>query len=482
VVAETKALVAACDRTDVVSLAQGVVHWPPPPAAMRAAARLAAEAARGGPQAALLHAYGPTPGWAPLRRALARKMGRMGLAGYQPVVTPGANCAFTVALLALCDETDPVALFPPLYFNHAMSVQMTGGSARLMVAPLSPDLRPELDWLERVCASPNPSDRPRVAVLVNPSNPTGVVLSREELDRAARATAEAGAWLVVDGTYADFAYGDGNGGGGPRHYCPRGPNVVHVFSMSKAYGMMGWRVGWLALPPPPPEEEGGRRRQGEEAQQQGSGGGGGSGAGEAEAEAEAGAEDLGDGGALMSEILKVQDSVPICATQLSQVIALAALEGEAAALAAVGLGADADAAAAVPADESAADFGDAYVAARVADLARHNRPAVRAALSAALGDAGAVLGGDGGIFLFIKLPAPFGERARARASGDDDVIAWLLRRSGVCVLPGSACAAPGYLRVAFANLPAEACAEAAGRLAEGLAELVRRGPGALDDY
>jgi aspartate/methionine/tyrosine aminotransferase len=471
VVAKTKAIIASApDPSNVASLAQGVVHWHPPPAALRTAARLAADAARGDAKSAtLLHSYGPTPGYPPLRKALRRRMEAVGLRGYNPVVTPGANCAFTVALLALADEDDGVVLFPPLYFNHRMTVQMTGGSRHLMLAPIRADLRPDLDWLERVCApaaaastaggdcsaaaaaaaaappsttAPKP---PRVVVLVNPANPTGVALTREELDRAARITAAAGAWLVIDATYADFTYGVEKS-----HYSPAGPNVVHIFSMSKAFGMMGWRVGWLGLPPPSPEAGDGGGGSGHDA-------------------SSSGAEDLGDGGALMDEVLKVQDSIPICATQLSQAVALAALEGDGGDGGAPGQGAAAE------------DFGDAYVSARVGELARFNRPIVRKALVAALGEEN-VLGGEGGIYFFARLPKAFAERAQKRESADDDVVSWLVRHSGVCVLPGSACAAPGWLRVSFANLPPGGpCEEAAARLQRGLEELVRRGVGALDE-
>jgi aromatic aminotransferase len=485
VVAKTKAIIAASGRPDVASLAQGVVHWPPPRAALRTAARLAADAARAaesdavdGPAsssasasaaAILLHSYGPTPGYPPLRAALRRRMARMGLTGYEPVVTPGANCAFTVALLALCDEGDSVALFPPLYFNHRMAVQMTGGARSLLIAPMrESDLRPDLDWLESVCIpTTNTSSKPpppKVVVLVNPANPTGVALTRAELDRAADVTRRSGSWLLIDDTYADFTFD------GREHYCPAGPNVVHLFSMSKAYGMMGWRVGWIALPPEVEEEE---EEQGE------------AGAGAAEATTAAAAttttsprhrhapgeaEDLGEGGLMLSEILKVQDSIPICATQLSQAVALAALEGDGGA---AGGGGD-------DAHDADLDFGDAFVSRRVADLARANRPVVRAALAAALGEDN-VLGGEGGIYFFARLPPAFADRAKRVEGGDDDVVEWLVRQCGVCVLPGSACAAPGWLRVAFANLPATLCEEAAGRLRAGLEELVRRGPAALDD-
>ncbi|KAI8474220.1 MAG: pyridoxal phosphate-dependent transferase [Monoraphidium minutum] len=542
VIAKTKALISASGRADVASLAQGVVHWGPPRAALRAAAAATAAALRapssGG---AALNAYGPTPGLPALRAALKRQLEDRGLGGYAPVVTPGANCAFTVALLALADEDDAVVLFRPVYFNHKMAVQMTGGGRRLLLAPLRQDLRPDLDWLEGVL-SQHPPGRggggpgggggegsgggggeegggsgaaarpPKVVVLVNPANPTGILLTAAELGRAAALTAAAGAWLVIDNTYCDFVYD------GRRHHCPAGPHVVHLFSLSKAYGMMGWRVGYIALPPPGCE-----------------------GTGEAGAAAEAGAagrpeaEDLGDGGPLMSEVLKVQDSIPICAAQISQIVALAALEGDGGGGGESGCGGgggggesgggggggggsesgggggsggggesgggcggggdcgggggrgsgaetrpDSNAGGGGGAEAAGADaeearvgelFGCAYTSARAAALAAGSRGAVRAALESALGP-GAVAGGEGGIYFFARLPLGFEER-------DEDAVRWLVAEHGVCVVPGSACGAPGWLRVAFANLPPAPCAAAAARLGAGLAALAARGPAAL---
>jgi hypothetical protein len=52
-------------------------------------------------------------------------------------------------------------------------------------------------------------------------------------------------------------------------------------------------------------------------------------------------------------------------------------------------------------------------------------------------------------------------------------VEWLIQEHGVCIIPGSACGAPGYVRVAFANLTPEQCSVAAGRLKAGLQQLVR---------
>lgn len=69
-----------------------------------------------------------------------------------------------------------------------------------------------------------------------------MLLSRDEVQRAADLCAAAGAWLVCDNTYEQFVYG------GRAHAAAGGPHILHLFSFSKAYGMMGWRVGYIAFP------------------------------------------------------------------------------------------------------------------------------------------------------------------------------------------------------------------------------------------
>ena len=58
---------------------------------------------------------------------------------------------------------------------------------------------------------------------------------------------------------------------------------------------------------------------------------------------------------------------------------------------------------------------------------------------------------------------------------------WLVRKHGVCVIPGSACGAAGYIRAAYANLQPEACLEAGRRLKQGLQQLVAEGTAVLRD-
>jgi aromatic aminotransferase len=67
-------------------------------------------------------------------------------------------------------------------------------------------------------------------------------MSKAELERAAATTRAAGCWLIIDNTYEHFTYND------VEHKSVYGPNIINIFSFSKAYGMMGWRMGYLAFP------------------------------------------------------------------------------------------------------------------------------------------------------------------------------------------------------------------------------------------
>lgn len=193
---------------------------------------------------------------------------------------------------------------------------------------------------------------------------------------------------------------------GRSHHCAAGAHVINLFSFSKAYGMMGWRVGYIAFP------------------------------------ADAGL--YGSSGDLGEQLLKVQDTVPICAVQLSQHVALGALEA-----------------------------GAEWVAARVAAL-QPNRAALMDALSplGTLGDG--ISGGEGAIYLWARLPAG--------CEDDAAVVEWLVRRHGVCLIPGSSCGSPGHVRVATANLDQDMCAQAAARLKAGLAELAAGGMGPVKEF
>lgn len=409
VIVKTKQVMAKAPASkQVLSLAQGIVHWAPPPAATALASKLLA-AGEG------VHGYGLAGGLPALQEALQHKLQtKNGLFGYEVMVTAGANQAFVNLVLTLCDASNSVVLFKPYYFNHMMALQMTGSAPQVQLGPCDADsLHPDLQWLQQQLQGPKP---PKMVVIVNPCNPTGVLLPKEELEAAAAMCAAVGAWLVLDNTYEDFLYE------GRRHHTVSGPNVISVFSFSKAYGMMGWRVGYIAYPGQQLLQQGGLEQH-----------------------------NLGE------QLLKVQDTIIVCAPQMSQQLALAALQE-----------------------------GEDYVQQGITGLS-HNRELIADALSP-LGTRGhGWVGGEGAIYYWARLPERFGgtagaavaggsgkdaAAAAAAGGGDEEVVEWLIKEHGVCIIPGSACGVPGHVRVAFANLKAEQCEVAAARLKQGLQQLV----------
>ena len=147
---------------------------------------------------------------------------------------------------------------------------------------------------------------------------------------------------------------------------------------------------------------------------------------------------------LSSALLKVQDTIPICANLVAQQAALAALR----------------------------HAGRPFVDRCIAEMLP-NRDIARDALSV-LGE-GAVKGGEGALYLWARLPS----NGDGRPADDVAVVRWLVMRHGITVIPGSACGFPGHIRVAFANMPNEKYREAALRLKTGLQELLTSGM--LDD-
>lgn len=385
IVAQMRRLVQSTPGT--ASLAQGIVYWSPPERALDYIKRVMEDE----DVLPTLHGYGADEGLPVLRDALVDKLARENdLKDYRVFVTHGAQQAFSNVVIALLDEGDTSVLFAPYYFNHKMAIQMTNGTDSVVVGPPkdTQSMHPDIDWLEQYCIDNAP---PKMVVLVNPSNPTGVMMSKEELDRVSSLCERHGIWLVVDNTYEHFVY-DGN-----THYCPSGKHVLHIFSFSKAFGMMGWRQGYLAYHKDAPDN-------------------------------------------LEWMFLKVQDTVPICATLLSQYMSLGALEA-----------------------------GRPWVSERVTLLEDNRREVLRAV--SCLGKEN-IAPSDGAIYVFCRLPED--------CKDDEKVVEWLVKKHKVCVIPGTSCGAPGYIRIAFGNLAFDACKHAAERLEKGLQELITDGMKSID--
>ncbi len=218
-----------------ISLGQGVSHYGPPEQVLAAATRAAKSSDH--------FRYGYVKGTVELRGALREKLTRENALspGYDIVVTAGSNMAFFEAILAMTDPGDEIILLRPFYFNHEMAAQMA--SCVPVVVSCTDGFAPDLDAIERAI-----TPRTRAIVTISPNNPTGVVYSEEDLVAINRLCRDRGIYHISDEAYEYFTYN------GARHYSPGATegasrHTISLFSFSKAFGMAGWRLGYMAVPP-----------------------------------------------------------------------------------------------------------------------------------------------------------------------------------------------------------------------------------------
>jgi aspartate/methionine/tyrosine aminotransferase len=219
-----------------ISLGQGVVHYGPPPAAL--------DAVKAALSQAETHQYNDGAGWPPLVEAVARKLaGENGIeiaAGSRIMVTAGANMAFMHAVLATTSPGDEVILPVPFYFNHEMAIEMAGCRA----VRVATDDRYQLS-LEAIRKAI--TGRTRAVVTISPNNPSGAVLEEASLRAVNALCRERGLYHISDEPYEYFTYGSA------RHVSPgsfpgAAAHTISMYSLSKAYGFAGWRVGYMVYP------------------------------------------------------------------------------------------------------------------------------------------------------------------------------------------------------------------------------------------
>lgn len=219
-----------------ISLGQGVVHYGPPPEAMAAVA------------AALIHPstheYDAGVGLAPLLDCIAAKLRAENSIDPVPdsrmMVTAGANMAFMHAVLATTVPGDEIVLPVPFYFNHEMAVEMAG--CRVIRVATDERYQLRVDAIERAL-----TDRTRAVVTISPNNPTGAVLNAETLRDVNALCRERGLYHISDETYEYFTYGSAQHVS-PGSFPDAAGHTISLFSLSKAYGCAGWRIGYLAYP------------------------------------------------------------------------------------------------------------------------------------------------------------------------------------------------------------------------------------------
>lgn len=233
--AEMSALAA---RTGAANLGQGFPDEDGP-AWIRDAARDAIAAGE--------NQYPPGRGFASLRHAVAAHALRHYGLEFDPesevLVTAGATEALTAAVLALAGPGDEVVTLEPFYDSHAAAIAMAGATHRTVpLVPKGGSFALDTEALESAV-----TDRTRVILVNTPHNPTGTVLTGDELARIAEVAIQHDALVVTDEVYEHLVFD------GARHV-PLATlpgmreRTLTISSAGKTFSLTGWKIGWATGP------------------------------------------------------------------------------------------------------------------------------------------------------------------------------------------------------------------------------------------
>jgi N-succinyldiaminopimelate aminotransferase len=232
---------ALATATGAINLGQGFPDTDGPASLLAAARQAISDGA---------NQYPPGPGIPVLRQAISDARLRDHGQRFDPdtdvLVTVGATEALAAAVIGLCEPGDEVLMLEPHYDSYPPIVAMAGGTHRSV--PLRPDTsgRFALD-IDELAAAIGP--RTRMLILNTPHNPTGTVLTREELAGVAAVAVRHDLIVLTDEVYEYLVYDDAV-------HLPlatfdgMAERTVTISSAGKTFNTTGWKIGWACGPAP----------------------------------------------------------------------------------------------------------------------------------------------------------------------------------------------------------------------------------------
>jgi len=190
--------------------------------------------------------YSPMPGWMPLRETVSEKIkflyGTNTNPGTDITITPGGTYAIYTALTTVLQPGDEVIIFEPAYDSYIPNVEINGA------IPVLIDLKfplYKIDWLE-VRSKINP--KTRVIIINSPHNPTGAVLTSEDIEELRTIVEGTNIFIVSDEVYEHLIFDDI-----PHQSILRYPDLLErsfvCFSFGKVYHCTGWKLGYCVSSP-----------------------------------------------------------------------------------------------------------------------------------------------------------------------------------------------------------------------------------------
>lgn len=200
------------------------------------------EAARAAIAEGRADGYSETRGLLPLREAIVGKLQRDNAIRANPdqvLVTVGAIEGLSAALMAVLDPGDEVILPTPTYSTHVNQVLLASGTPVFVPAVEEEGFRLDVEGIRRAI-----TPRTRAILYCSPANPTGAVFTREALTELAEIALDAGVVVITDEAYEYFTYD------GAEHFSigslpEMRDHAISCFTFTKTYAMTGWRVGYV---------------------------------------------------------------------------------------------------------------------------------------------------------------------------------------------------------------------------------------------
>ena len=191
--------------------------------------------------------YGPNKGLAPLRQAVSDRIKKKHGIEYCPdneiIVTVGGSEAIDLAVRGLLDPGDEVLVVEPCFVCYAPLVELMGGVAVPVPTRIENNFKLTVeDFRDKV------TDRTKLLILPFPNNPTGAVMTKEDLEPIAEFLRDTNIMVLSDEIYSELTYGR-------KHFSiieleGMRERTIYVNGFSKAYAMTGWRLGYVTAPEP----------------------------------------------------------------------------------------------------------------------------------------------------------------------------------------------------------------------------------------
>ena len=218
----------------VIGFGAGEPDFPSPDYVVDAAIKAAADPKN--------HKYSPAAGLESLRQVIAKTT--KDYSGFEinsdnVIVSNGGKQSILTAFLSTLDPGDEVIIPAPYWTTYPEAVKIAGGTPVFIETEKSNNFKVTVEQLEK-----SKSKNTKMLVWCSPSNPTGVVYTKEEAEEIYEWIFKNDLWILSDELYEHLVY-EGETSPSPAIYDPELKNTIIVNGVSKSYSMTGWRVGWL---------------------------------------------------------------------------------------------------------------------------------------------------------------------------------------------------------------------------------------------